>query len=186
MDGPCNVVLQCGCAAGERCLMGEGDIEMCYATGTDPLDTECPAGTDNCQAQMQCLGTDGVHFYCMQFCYTDDDCPAERTCDVGSPWGGYRICGAAPVVCDVFTGTPCPTGQACIINPPGGATICTTAGTGTAGADCSTVGCVIGTGCYSSDGGVTNTCLQFCDGSHTCTTGTCQLRLGHATIGYCG
>jgi hypothetical protein len=188
-------VTQCGCAVGQRCIIGPETMEMCYTAGTDPPGTTCPSDADNCQPQGQCFGS-GATFVCRVFCYTADDCPEGRPCNMGirditNPDGtGIKICGDPPVACDPFTGTGCPTGEGCTVDPTSGTTNCETAGTGTAGQACSTVGCVIGAACYSVGGGAA-TCYKYC--AHTgagpdCADvpgSTCANAIHHPTAGVC-
>ena len=193
--GTCNVVLQCGCGAGERCVIGgtpSESYEECIPAGTDPLDTLCPPGSDNCQAGAQCLGTDGVHFYCMQFCYEDTDCPPGRSCDIHSPWGGYQICGSACTTCSPYDNSGCDSAsQQCTVSTTASCTQCGIGapGTGTAGSPCDD-GCAVGYGCYTTPDDPDGHCYKFCDtagGTPNCSDvpgATCQ-SLGVETYGLC-
>jgi len=160
---------------------------------------------------MQCVGIvhhgDGLEFsrfVCMVFCYTDRDCPSDRTCDyVAIPGTGYRICGPGWMVCDPFGGAPCPTADGCTVVPPwsgrAASTICTPAGAAAPGERCDLppADCAVGAGCYHTDtDGDTRIgphdegrCFAYCDldgGPHTCPAGEgCAAVLEHPTVGIC-
>ena len=191
MGGVCNAVLQCGCAAGERCILGAELVEECVPAGTAPIDSLCGDSPDDCVAQNQCFGTGTMDQRCRQFCYEDTDCPAEYLCaDEVAGVTAYRVCRTPPDSCDVFTGTGCPTGEACIIDPtPSTHPVeCAAAGTGEPGVACDGVGdCRIGTACYTTDG-ATYLCYEYCDlaaTAHPCPAGLACGSFGHPTIGVC-
>ncbi|MBI5500231.1 MAG: hypothetical protein HY907_08315 [Deltaproteobacteria bacterium] len=170
--GSCDPVLQCGCAAGERCILQSETgappyTETCFAAGTDTIDTECPAGADNCAPQMQCFG-DGTTFNCTMFCYGDTDCPSGRPCQVPPSIEPLGFCGPAAVDCDPFTGTGCTSSENCdIMDFTTCDRACGPTGTGTAGEDCGTTGCVSGYGCLTTTGGPPYSCMKYCNPSGT-------------------
>ena len=192
LGGECNAVYQCGCGAGERCWLNgvEPDmIEECVPAGTDPPNTHCTSA-DNCVAGSQCFGFGAADITCMQFCYEDGDCwDGLRCLREIEDMPVYRLCDW-PVDCDPFTAAGCAAGEACLIMPPTGETSCTTAGTLEPGEECSEAGqCRIGSGCYSTSGATTFYCRAYCDLAGTifhCPPGeTCQVALGHDSIGVC-
>jgi hypothetical protein len=188
LGGPCNAVLQCGCAAGERCLLGESLVEECAPSGTDPIDALCGA-VDNCMPQNQCFGNSAADVTCRQFCYVDEDCPASRTCDFAiTGVAGYRLCGYLGDPCDPVTGDGCPADEACVVVPPAAGFECWPAGTTGPGEPCGVEDCRIGTGCYTTDG-VSFLCYEYCDLDgirHPCPAGlVCSNGLGSTTIGLC-
>lgn len=189
MGGYCNVVLQCGCAAGERCVLNAEGFEECGPIGGDPIDTLCDWMTDDCVAQNQCYGTSETDRRCMQFCYEDTDCPGSRTCDYSiAGVTGYRLCGPIPDSCDVFTAEGCAAGEACLIEPLTLATSCAAAGPGEVGDACDGVeDCRSGTACHTTDGSIYR-CHEYCDlagTAHPCPFGLVCGGLGHPTIGVC-
>jgi hypothetical protein len=190
MGGFCNVVLQCGCAAGERCVLNAEEFEECAPIGSDPIDTRCSETTDNCVAQNQCFGTSATDMRCMQFCYEDTDCPGSRTCDYSiTGVTGYRLCGMLPGTCLPLGGEGCPFGDACVIDPPTDETSCVAAGTAGPGETCDSIAgdCRVGTACYTNDGS-TYACFEYCDlagVTHPCPAGLVCGSFGHDTIGVC-
>ncbi|MBI5502883.1 MAG: hypothetical protein HY907_21745 [Deltaproteobacteria bacterium] len=165
LGGPCNVVLQCGCAAGERCvLVGLPDdpVEACVPAGTDRPGTPCGAG-DNCTAQSQCFEVPGPDAECTTFCYDMVDCRPGLFCSLGIDGvPGYRLC-TPEGDCDPFSAAGCPFGEGCMVYPGGSCeTACSPAGSGTVGEECESSGCAIGLGCYTVTGGPPYHCYKFC------------------------
>jgi hypothetical protein len=103
LGGECNLVYQCGCPVGERCVLGVDASglprEFCRPRGTLEVDEPCGPGADDCAMGLQCFGEPEDGFRCLRFCYEAEDCPGGRACDVGlieDRHGEYRICGDAP------------------------------------------------------------------------------------------
>ena len=208
LGGPCNVVTQCGCGAGQRCIItgtGAPFIEGCEAASFDGIDAPCTTGADSCAAGLQCCGNPEFpeSFRCAKFCYADADCPGGRLClfevpDITNPDGtGIRLCGPPPASCDPFDTTDPVTGctgpdRACVVWS--GVLYCDVAGTTAWGGNCLPEGrCMLGSGCYSIGGGATYLCFKYCDltdGDPGCADSgidgaTCVGGLGSDTIGVC-
>jgi hypothetical protein len=169
--GVCNVVFQCGCGAGERCVLDSETgrppyTEACTTAGTDPIDTVCPSGADNCSPGMQCFG-DGTTFECQQFCYEATDCPGGRPC-LGA-FDPVGFCGPPPTACNLVTAAECDAGETCVITESAACDrMCIGAGDATLGEVCEySNSCVPGLGCYSFDSGTTYTCTPYCTSAGT-------------------
>ncbi|MBI5072136.1 Ig-like domain-containing protein [Candidatus Falkowbacteria bacterium] len=188
MGGPCNVVSQCGCGAGQRCVIGASLVEECIAAGTDPVGTPC-GSTDNCVPQAQCYES-GSGRECRQFCSWGLDCPTSFFCSYLIPGvTSYGLC-VPTVDCDPFTGAGCAAGEGCAFVPPSGG-FCVPAGTAAPGEDCgATTHCRIGSDCFSFDSGITYRCIKYCalrGGSPDCSDvpGTTCFDFGHVVVGIC-
>lgn len=195
--GVCNLIDNCGCTAGQQCVMDINPtdpcdlVEICSpSAGTLPTGSECtPSPTESCAPGNACL-TSGGESKCYHWCDDLSDCTDGAECNVGPITYGmpegcddvtllYKACDPGcpeDSLCDPWEGTGCE-GEldACIFSPTCEITQCVASGETEVGGDCAeTNTCVIGSGCYSSDGGVTASCMVFCDSAHTCDTGTCS------------
>ncbi len=177
------------CLVIEDCVGGYGAL---------PVEAECTMPGE-CRPGTTCLFDSGEPMgHCREWCVDSSDCSIPgRECSVTitftlpSPCTGtgsvpYNVCtlGCPPSAeCDLFaTGsdlTGCPDGQACARDNPiasGGCDInmCVVEGTGVEGDECtdSAGACLRGTGCYGNETEGYH-CLRYCDGTHTCTVGTC-------------
>ncbi len=188
LGGPCNVVSQCGCTTGQRCVIGASLVEECVATGTDPIGTVC-GSTDNCVGGAQCYGASPERT-CMQFCSWTTDCPTDAVCLRSIPGvTSYGLC-ESTVTCDPFTGAGCGAGEGCTI-VSASSQLCTPAGTGAPGESCGTTNlCRVGSACYSLSGS-SYYCIKYCalgGGTPNCSDvpgTTCFDGLGHSTVGVC-
>jgi hypothetical protein len=191
LGGACNVVEQCGCGSGQRCVLGSY-AEECVTAGTLPEGASC-AYSDDCAAGKMCLPGLDEEPVCMQFCYDDGDCPTGRPCLLPLMDGaGYMVCAPPGDGCDPFTATGCSSGDACMVMPGGPDTAyCLPAGVVPPGGDCSYDGCAVGAGCYAVDAYGTPACWQYCDLGGTgpdCSAvpgATCQDALGAWPVGIC-
>ncbi|MBN1772122.1 MAG: hypothetical protein JXB32_12710 [Deltaproteobacteria bacterium] len=191
LGGACNLVLQCGCGAGQRCVLG-GYAEECVPDGTLPEGASC-SYSDDCSAGKMCLPGLDDEPICMQFCYHDADCPAGRMCLLPLIDGvGYMVCSPPGDGCDPFTAAGCASGDGCLVMPGGPDTAyCLPAGRVPPGGDCSYDGCMVGSGCYAADPYGAPACLQYCDlagGAPDCSAvpgATCEDALGSWPVGVC-
>jgi hypothetical protein len=197
MGGACSVIDNCNCTSGQACTFMLNPTDSCdldetcaASAGTLPTGSECTAAaSDPCAPGNSCLtNTATGESACYKWCDGDEDCDAGHSCNVGISFdmGGdcadltlpYKACDlgcAADAACDPFTGTGCSgTYNACLYDFTCSNTFCASSGAHAVGEDCSDTGlCVIGAECLTTDGGVTNFCLAFCNSSNACTTGTC-------------
>lgn len=191
LGGECNLVTQCGCAAGQRCVLG-GDAEECVPDGTLPEGASC-AYSDECSAGKMCLPGFDDEPVCMQFCYRDADCPAGRPCLLPLLDGtGYMVCAPPGDGCDPFTAAGCASGDGCLVVPGGpDTTYCLPAGAVPPGGDCSYDGCAVGSGCYADDPYAAPRCWRYCDltgAGPDCSAvpgATCEDALGAWPVGIC-
>ena len=201
LGGPCNVVTQCGCAPGERCVLSlapSTPLEECVPAGTDLAGAQCEF-EDHCAPQNQCRWNSPMDYLCMQFCYDDEDCPAGLGCDYDLPdIPGYRLCGLLGDGCDPLTGAGCPPGEGCILFGMIPEPRCEVAGLAEPGRPCPSFGeiCRVGAACYLLDvDGDTSAvddpalCYEFCDLegiAHPCPAGfACSNTFAHPEIGIC-
>jgi hypothetical protein len=164
-EQPCKLTApQCGCAAGERCLLNQSGMRECGAEGSSAVGDAC--GT--CQAGGQCLTTQGMAM-CRAYC--DDDsqcngpgglCALEVNDGMGGTWAD-KFCSEN---CDPVSGTGCaPATAKCEIGQESDGqmrffTLCTGSGAGTQGAVCTDTGdCAAGYGCFNAG---TLQCLKWC------------------------
>ncbi len=140
-----------------------------------------------------------MDYLCMQFCYEDEDCPADRGCSYDVPdIPGYRLCGLLGEGCDPFTGAGCPPGDGCILFGMFPEPRCEIAGLVDPGQPCAFFeeACRAGAACYilDVDGDTSSVddpalCYEFCDLegiAHPCPAGfACSVILAHPEIGIC-
>jgi hypothetical protein len=208
LGGPCNVLEQCGCGPGDRCVLDYSGrtrpIEMCVAVGADPFGTLCDDGVDNCTAGSQCFPegpSDGSGFFasliCASYCDSQLDCPGGWYCGGLAPGlspglPGYQVCGNPPQPCDPFTSEGCAPGSSCVVRS--GDTQCRWAEAAGPGEPCRR-SCAVGSWCPALDWGSPlvsdGICYQYCrlDGSlPDCSDipGTvCAAVLGRPDVGIC-
>lgn len=210
--GVCNLIDNCGCDAGQTCQLElkPGDpcnvIEVCHAsTGTLPTGAECDPSNDQCAPGSSCLTNSLTgESSCYKWCDGDEDCDAGHGCTISITYemGGecpdltllYKACdlGCPPdAACDPFTGTGCSgTSNSCLYDIDCSILFCAPSGAHAIGEECSDTNmCVIGAECLTTDGGVTSYCYAFCDDSHACAEGTCQVfsppYSGNPSLGVC-
>jgi hypothetical protein len=171
LGGPCEIVEQCGCDPGQRCVLdysgGGRPIEKCVAVGTDPFGAPCDDGVDNCETGSECFGFGEI--ICSPFCYSDHDCPGGWDCSCGptglTPDDDYRVCCQPPIRCDPFTAEGCPDGDACVAGW-GMGDGCVPAGTAEAGESCVPASgeyCVVGFECHGFGVDLdTRVCTKYC------------------------
>jgi hypothetical protein len=188
MGGPCNAVSQCGCGAGQRCVIGASLVEECITAGTDPVGTSC-GSTDNCVPQAQCYES-GSGRECRQFCSRAIDCPTDSVCYPSIPGvTSYGLCEPS-VDCDPFTGAGCAPGEGCTFADFPAVEFCEPAGTGAPGDTCDrSTPCRIGSVCASISGSA-HYCIKYCSldgGAPDCSDvpGTACFDAGHTTVGLC-
>jgi hypothetical protein len=209
LGGPCDPIVQCGCGAGERCVLDYAGrtrpIELCVAAGTDPFGMLCDDGVDNCAAGSQCFregpSEDGSGFVgtdiCAPYCDSNLDCPGGWYCGglapglvPGAP--GYQVCGSPPQPCDPFTSEGCAPGTSCVVRA--GNTECRGAGAGGPGEHCLT-SCAVGSWCPALEWGnpliTDGLCYKYCrldGGLPDCSDipgAGCAALLGRPDVGIC-
>ncbi len=197
LGGPCNPVRQCGCVAGQQCVIAldaAPPIEQCIVGGGAGTHASYCSSDGDCAAGTFCYALGYYGNRCIRYCYATTDCPGGTSCIPAASGGtGYGVCDLPADGCNVYTGSPCPIGG-CLLDPSTGDTFCVSVGPRRAGEVCDQVNfCSAGFGCYAtdSDGDTVAdgdaTCFQYCDlagTSYLCPAGTCQ-NVGHATIGVC-
>lgn len=211
--GVCSVIDNCGCDAGQICTFGANTADPCdvdeicvASTGTLATGADCDPANDQCAPGNSCLTNSLTgESKCYKWCDGDEDCSAGHSCTITISFdmGGtctepvtleYMACDLgcpADAACDPFTGTGCSgTTNSCLYDFDCALLFCAPSGAHAVGEDCSDTGlCVIGAECLTTDGGVTNTCMAFCDDSHACTSGTCTVLSpaysGNPSLGAC-
>lgn len=201
-ESPCRLVApQCGCPAGQGCYVGAGGARTCGTSGPEREGQAC-SGATACEPGNLCVNA-GAGSLCARFCNSDADCTGGAgsicllTLDDGSGGAlpGVKLC---TIHCSPTGASGCPNGAACAIyeeeaTPMRAFTSCRSAGTGTAGATCtSTEDCAQGYFCANT-GGATDECVQFCTypSGLECTSGFCNafeapgLVVGGVEYGYC-
>ena len=197
LGGPCNVVDQCGCPSGMRCVLdysgGPRPTELCVADGGDPPGAVCDEGVDDCVAGSQC-GTDtGDVVVCIPYCRSDWNCPGGWRCGYYvpglTPDDDYTRCTGPADSCDPFTAEGCGEGEACVAYAEGES--CLPADPVGPGEPCS-YSCRSGSMCFSFGGPPSDSvCVKFCrlpSGLPDCSDvegAVCVAGLGRADVGIC-
>lgn len=183
-EDPCKLVVpQCGCAAGEMCVIGtptpdNPDARACTAAGTAMPGETCASNAD-CAPGSMCVNT-GVDL-CLEFCSDDGLCNAPGgQCLVTlvdstqQPIPNATLCS---LNCDPITNTGCNAGGCALGQEEVSMelfTLCQGVGAGTQGATCVDNGdCAGGHGCFTTDIGLQ--CLKYCGvtpSKGSCTGGT--------------
>ena len=191
--GPCNEVTSQGCAADQKCTIGDtAHPTRCACGGGAGPGAACTVtiNGDTCASGNICLVDDKCHKYCR----TDGDCAGLGACiaDLLFQTGqssGLKVCSGAPSACSPLppaTGG-CPAGQGCYWLGGAAGNMCLRAGTAATNAACaSSTDCRPGNLCVSVNGGA-STCLQVCDlGNPSCPGGrTCRQLTGGGAYGAC-
>lgn len=167
VSGPCDDFPQCGCAAGQNCIVtGANGETSCDLSGSTPPYHACTKDTD-CGIGYTCVGSS-----CKPFCAADADCGGNhKTCEqVGydpgdggtEPIPQYKICTAQ---CDLLDpSTVCGSGAGCwLTSDTGPGTDCVGgAGTTTGATACSSnpSTCAPGYLCVSFNG--SEECAKWC------------------------
>lgn len=155
---PCDVVLQCGCGAGQACDNTAQAQSTCRAVQTAGTETSACTDYQDCAAGFTCRGV-SPHFSCHKWCTSDSDCiGGSRYCDIAT--GSGNLCGER---CSPLTGQGCATGFACQLafNSAKGrwGTACRWSGTGVQDDHCSSADdCAAGYYC-----GPWGFCSRYCD-----------------------
>jgi len=174
-----------GCDSGERCGPFMGETLACLPAGTVEPGGDC--SVDYCQAGYACVG-EGTEYHCRALCQQATDCDSGTHCvwseDTGVTWG---IC---LLGCDLVTQTGCDPGEACYYSDPeNGDTLCWTEGALAVGADCSNMEmCVPGADCFPDPATAPSYvyyCRAYCDDTHPCDSGTCQVTALMRGVGLC-
>ncbi len=191
--GPCNEVTNQGCAANQKCTIGDvANPTRCACGGGAAPGGACNVtiNGDTCASGNICLSDDQCHKYCR----TDADCGGLGACIVDILFqtgqrSSLKVCSGAPSGCSPLppaTGG-CPAGQGCYWFGGAAGNMCLQAGTLATNAACtSSTDCRPGNLCVSVNGGG-STCLQVCDpGNPACPGGrTCRMLTGGGAYGAC-
>jgi hypothetical protein len=203
IDDVCDFWPPCGCREGLKCAVAPGVGRYCLPAGTDVHGETCEY-VDQCAAGYTCAGFADEEAYCLQYCEQPSHCdslgPGSR-CEIwlGEGATATQVCS---ISCDLASTAPvCPRGTHCdALEIPGSDesyTHCTgTAGTGTAGASCSSdrgrADCAPGhfCGALSFTGEV---CIRLCrlpDGFECAASERCNafgdpIVVGDNSYGYC-
>lgn len=200
---PCDPVLQCGCGAGQACVVSDvaTGATSCQAPGPSAANGAC-SRTADCAAGTGCV--DGV---CKPFCNSAADCQAGAHCYAvthdapgcrGVTVPGWGYCTAA---CDpTHPGGTCGAGVNCatVATDTKGSRVtdCVTGGTGVGVGACTTAqDCVPGSNCvtYTLEGSTSTTCTRWCkigfasdcDPGSQCFGYDTPVTIGGYTYGYC-
>jgi len=164
------------CDAGFQCSVNDTYAATCQPDamfaggdfyGACGANGECPFGSI-------CAGSSQDDLSCMPFCQaeTHPGCPESGICMYSLTDSTLNLC-ALPDNCDPFENTGCTgAGEGCYFLPSEGTSTCVGAGDGAVGDTCQYLNdCTPGLLCNG-------TCAELCDGTHTCTTGTCNTGYG--------
>lgn len=177
---PCDVLEQCGCAAGMACDANwtTGDT-LCRSVGSGGAEAPCTA-LNECMAGFSCW-----YGACRPWC------DEHAACDSGVcvVWPGFADAGLCGSDCDVVTSAGCAAGMGCRLG--GGVLFCTASGAGGQEAPCpggEHEDCLPGYSCFNITGEPTPLCVKNCRTNADC-SGTghgCQLVEEVAGIQYGG
>lgn len=115
-DAVCDLWPQCGCAAGEACVLLEGGDRDCREAGSLAHGADC--STEDCRAGTLCvLLTDDLPPACLQFCDDHSDCSAlgaGSLCALPFGTASETWATACTIHCDPTSASSgCPTGLRC-------------------------------------------------------------------------
>jgi hypothetical protein len=190
VSGPCDLVDQSGCAAGEACRFASVDDAppgpVCAPVG-DVAEGEPCDGPDRCE-----LGTSCIAGFCRRLCCDGDvDCPVGYPCSVqllgpGDVPTGVGLCALPP--CDPLTQARCSPPNGCYVDQRGVTIRCVPGGTASRGAACASYeDCLPGLMC-AAVGGRGPACLELCDdrtGAECEATEKCRSLPDFDTLGVC-
>jgi len=212
---PCDILPQCGCAAGSACDFDLNDLigTACRAvTVMGHQDAKCNFLAD-CDIDYTCVQDTGGLSSCHKYCTSNTDCALPRgQCVIdltngvtNDPLPGIpTLCSSGCDPLSTTSGT-CATGMKCALfyEPHQGVTYsivdCAAAGTGTNGANCKQNNmqndalCAPGFYCTTTDGGQNYACRKMCDktmpgtscGNQTCRSFDTPFVLSSIEYGVC-
>jgi hypothetical protein len=175
VDSTCDLWLQCGCDADQKCDSDGAGTRTCETAGT-ALHAESCTSTNDCSSGTTCLSMAGwpvATEACFQYCNVDADCSALARgafCRLSAA-GAFNAC---TLPCDPLAQTGCPAQTQCSVYNFGsiGGTNCTGPGTVPQGQTCNShFDCVESMLCVSGS------CQQLCvvgDNSPCGGATTCQ------------
>ncbi|HRI63842.1 MAG TPA: hypothetical protein PK156_06380, partial [Polyangium sp.] len=155
---PCELVSpQCGCNAGQACVVDQDGTRLCVTAGTGQVGAVCMNSAD-CIAGTYCLSINSGPFTCHAFCSADTTCTGPGgLCAItlsntsGTTIPNVRLCSEN---CDLITNMGCSlasTGCRLGVEKDGAKrvfTLCAPTGTGVHGSSCATdANCSAGHGC---------------------------------------
>jgi len=181
-DTDCAGHPSCTCNFNSLCEPALGEnAANCTDCVTAPVcgNGTCEAGENETNCPADCA---------VNPCNNDGTCDAGETtanCPNDCPGGDQCV-----ATTDLIQQNGCP-GQSCTLTDAAGTIGCGPTGTNADYADCGNgAGCLAGAICASGDGGVTNTCMPFCDTANpTCPGGgLClfQIATSGGNVGLCG